>query len=487
MKKRIAMVFCVMILAGAAVLCSQNVSFGHLLQADGNADNSLVRIFIEVGTGIKEGLQLSTDNPAKNRAAEGTAQMPQIMDVIIDDRKSTALCADGNVWTWKNKQGKAYACRIPGLTGIKQILCAGPALYALSDEGEVYVWGSNELHQVSQTRMEEEADGYYEIPVKIKGLSNIKDIGVSTYRNGDIGVNTYLNEEKGVIFAIDGSGKLFVSGIRFYWEDSYESIKDLPGDCAELVKNVDKVCTGSGNNHYFIREDGTVFSIMELEPYAYEYEVKNCILPVFGRSEKIPWDSLNWIELTVDAVPDYTVLHEMGDGEGVEDMTADQYTMFLYKEDHTLWYWDNKLIPYHDCRMNERPEDGIDDYSGKFKEVDIEGILETEGSPGIRDMCAGKENVLFLTEDGQVFISRYITTEIWDREETELYYYTASQSRWVPVPSAADLEIKDITFQKLGWENIISINTDGEFQFSAVDREGNCYHLCTEEDMTGNM
>lgn len=226
---------------------------------------------------------------------------------------------------------------------------------------------------------------------------------------------------------------------------------------------------------------------MELEPYAYEYEVKNCILPVFGRSEKIPWDSLNWIELTVDAVPDYTIFHEMGDGEGVEDMTADQYTMFLYKEDHTLWYWDNKRIPYHDCRINERPEDGIDDYSGMFREVDMESILEMEEPPGIRNMCAGKENVLFLTEGGQVFISGYTTTEIWDREEMEFYYYTASQSRWVPVPSAVDLEIKDITFQKLGWENIISINTDGEFQFSAVDREGNCYYLCTEEDMTGNM
>ena len=63
--------------------------------------------------------------------------------------------------------------------------------------------------------------------------------------------------------------------------------------------------------------------------------------------------------------------------------------------------------------MNERPEDGINDYSGIFKEVDTKGILGTEELPKISNMCVGKENVLFLTEDGQVFISEYTTTQIW--------------------------------------------------------------------------
>lgn len=42
------------------------------------------------------------------------------------------------------------------------------------------------------------------------------------------------------------------------------------------------------------------------------------------------------------------------------------------------------------------------------------------------------------------------------------------------------MHLKKISFRKLDLENIVSVNSDGKYHFSAVDADGHYYHL----DMT---
>ena len=51
-------------------------------------------------------------------------------------------------------------------------------MYALSESGNVYAWGSNEWYQI---KPQEDAGNKYEEPVLLAGLSDIIDIGVNVY------------------------------------------------------------------------------------------------------------------------------------------------------------------------------------------------------------------------------------------------------------------------------------------------------------------
>ena len=78
--------------------------------------------------------------------------------VIIDTKIYRALhgreCLDMGEQT-----GKSICLSGSRADRHKTILCAGSVLYALSDEGEVYVWGSNKLHQVRNAWRKEEEKG----------------------------------------------------------------------------------------------------------------------------------------------------------------------------------------------------------------------------------------------------------------------------------------------------------------------------------------
>ncbi len=140
------------------------------------------------------------------------------------------------------------------------------------------------------------------------------------------------------------------------------------------------------------------------------------------------------------------------------------------------------MIPFHDWKDAQvDPESCKQDFSGNWERVtagDIAGMAQEDGGPlPIADICAGSDNVLFLTKNGQVFISEYVTSEVRDVD----YYNNMNTNPYRErTLTAWDLEIKELSFRKLDWENIVSINTDGTCHFTAVDENGECFYMDTE-------
>ena len=400
--------------------------------------------------------------------------MPQIVDIIIENDKCTALCEDGSVWEWEDLYEKRNLRKVNNLNFIVKIFDAGPAMYALSEDGHIYVWGSIEWHQIRiETEGEEE---YFEDPIQLFNISNIIDMDVSF--DADSG------KAKG--FCIDENGNFYEWGLYLYFDENEDYYLGFPQSKIDLVQGVATLAAGTGNYNYFIREDGSVFSIMETSIW----EKSNVLdfifprLPVDENMRDVEKDPLKledfaYVDLREGTKYGVTILYNLGKDTGVERIESDPYTMFLYREDGTLWYWDSGAVQYHDDKnAMSNPEIYGEDYQGGFVEVDMKRILGIDNQdvhiPRIKDMCVGSNNVLFLTNDGQVFVSEYVTSESKDVEYYVLGNTNPNRSKTKRIEN---LQIKTIDFYKLDWENIASINTNGEYCFSAVDEKGDYFSL----------
>lgn len=406
--------------------------------------------------------------------------MPKIIDVVADGSKVTVLCEDGSVWSWGKNESRASACKISNLSNVTKIMYAGPAIYALSEDGHVYAWGSNNWLQI---KSEDAADKNFEKAEQILGLDNIVDMDVSVD----------LDSSRAKIFAIDDSGSFYECGLYLYWDEEKDYEPGFPEKNADLVQGVYKLFAGTGNYHYFIREDGTVFSIMDNSIWEGNH-INDFIFPTLP---------IELPDLSVDISPLYlsdifyvdlregtkygtTILYELGQDEGIKCMDADKYTVFVARENGTLWYWNSKMIEYHDCKDALADSESCkEDYSGYWEKVNIKEILnitdESDQLFNVVDICAGSENVLFLTDDGQVFISEYVTSST---EDIEYYNQESTNPDRDRIKKVKDISLKTISFRKLDWENIISINSDGLYCFSAVDEAGKYFEQSEEAKLT---
>lgn len=403
--------------------------------------------------------------------------MPEIADIITGDGYAIVLCKDGSVWSQEKVQNTNQKIewdinlfkKIEGLNKITKIMDAGSVKYALSSEGYIYAWGKNQLGII---RPDEERNKIFNQPVVIEGISNVKD----------------MDAKNGKVFAIDKEGNFYAWGLELYKEDYNDVRPGFTKEGRKAVKNVKKIFMGAGEYHYFVREDEGIFSIMS-SPMDLTY-VDAFIFPDLTIVEKEPGTLFkekyfefdrpeSSVRIDEGSKWGKTILYEMGNSDNISHIDADDYTMFILRTDGTLCYWNSERIKYHDYKIALADIDSKINYGGCFIEVDYAELLNSEKSdmknPRIIDLCAGKENVLFLTDNGQVFMSKYITTEIKDVE----YYNRASTKpdRTIFTGRLTNMHLKALSFQKLGYQNIIGVNTDGNFHFSLLDNEGNYYDL----------
>ncbi|MDE7222605.1 MAG: hypothetical protein K2O34_02345, partial [Acetatifactor sp.] len=281
-------------------------------------------------------------------------------------------------------------------------------------------------------------------------------------------------------FVLDQEGGLYSLGLYFDYASRNDLIEVFSGH-EGLGQDIEQIATGAGNYHYFIRKDGTVFSVMEYDydgfwQYGFIFPAEEDDKFETAREETYyrPEDLENITILNEQTKEGYIVYYDLAGVDGVETVSSDGYTVFLGKTDGTLWYWDSDRIKYHDSEFAlVDPESAGESCAGSFVQIDIREILNIDGdakAPRIIAMQSGTENTIFLTDDGSVFISRYETCEVED-----VSYYVRSNPRPGELPSVQqikDMELKTLVFERLAMGNIVSISTDGEENFIAVDAEG---------------
>lgn len=338
-------------------------------------------------------------------------KMFQTEHTIIGEDYYIVLFTDGIVWSrGNNSTGKLginestipKPQKITELENIAEIVDGGDTVYALEEGGNVYFWGRKPEYLFKEAN---DDNSILWKPEKLEGLTGIVDIDAKNNR----------------MFALDDKGSLYSLGM--YLDDYKRPLSTVfSGQYEKLGENIASIAAGAGNYHYFIRTDGTIFSLMEYSydgsgaPYAFifpEEDDASRIEQIYYKPEELG----NITILSQNSKEGYTVYYDLSGVDGVDKVSSDNYTMFISKTDGTLWFWDSDRIKYHDNVLAlADPEDGTENCAGKFVEADIRNILEINDDssrmPCITDMQSGMENTIFLTDDGSVFYSRYETYSI---------------------------------------------------------------------------
>ncbi len=430
--------------------------------------------------GIENGVRVSEETEGERYALKSEEEsdhaMPKITKIIIGTDYYIALCEDKTIWSWGNnstgklgtdKDSVMEPQKITDLEGVVKIIDGGKNIYALLDNGDVYIWG----RKLEYLFLETKKDHILYKPVKLEGLEHIVDIDA---RN-----NT--------MFALDQNGNLYALGLQCFWNGPEADIFQVfTGPNEKLGKDIAGIFAGAGNYHYFLRKDGTVFSIMEYfydglgTPYAFIFpHCDDSGFDILGLGGYYFPEELEGITILNEYTKEgYTVFYDLAGINEVELVSSDNYTVFIGKEDGTLWFWDSDRIKYHDdSQALANPEDGNEYCEGILVEIDISHILQTGGDlsarPYVTDMQSGLENTVFLTNTGEVFISRYTTYQV---EDVSFYRRSNPDPGRLPsVETIEDMDLKTLAFEKLELKDIISIATDGDDMFSAVDVNGAYY------------
>ena len=406
-----------------------------------------------------------------------------IHQIVVGEDFFLVLYDDGSVWSWgNNEEGKLGIAksfvsepqRIEGLDYVIKLEDGGENVFALTEQGDVYTWGVKE-NVIPMKPVDSSA--HIDTPFMMQDLKNIDDI----------------TAENGKLYALNKDGSLYVSDYPWAY-GSFTNFSPLQEDV--MLGEIGCMQAGAGNYDYFVRTDGSIFSFMSFFYEGYNSNAYAFIFPHEGEVEPGKNNVIAWPPLPED-IPEITVLSEGGKYEcliyydlkgveGVKTVSSDPYTVFLSKENGTLYYWNSDRIKYHDKEfVLTHPDTLREQCNGEFVEIRVADILDIDDAasswPQIISVKSGKENTMFLTDDGQVFISKYVTYDTVDVEYG--FWQVANPGRDPQTATYYDMALKELTFQKLELTDIQSIWTNGENCFCAVDSEGGYYRIIIEDNI----
>ncbi len=466
--------FCKLIMAGSLIVLVTVLSLclWNRQPEEGSPLNDMEEDIVEQSESEKDTLT------GLNDEKEDEIPKGQMEQLVVGEDYFLVLYDDGTVWSWgNNAEGKLGIAeefisepqKIKGLEGVVKLEDGGCNVFALTDQGSVYTWG-REWYFVSRYP---DYDNFLYAPKKVR---NLRDI-----------VNITAKNDK--LYVTNSQGELLYVPDYNYWELNFWEKEQTEG----LFRNTDSMYAGTGNYDYFVRTDGTVFSIMR---FFYEGYGSNDYAFIFPHVGDVVLEKEDLItprtpdelpEITVLALGgkyDYLIYYDLTGVDNIDIAGSDPYTVFLGKEDGTLHYWNSDRIKYHDNEFFlTQPETQRERCEGNFEEVSVADVLGLDNDvseiPRVVSIQPAMENTLFLTDDGQVFVSGYETYETSD--VTYGLWEVPNPGRDSLVATYHNAPLKELVFQKLELTDIASIWTNGENCFCAVDREGG-YHRIVIND-----
>lgn len=431
----------------------------------------------------EESISNSTEDDRETTGKEDEEDnIKQLKQLVVGEDYFLVLYDDGSVWSWgNNAEGKlgtdesfvSKPQRIEGLENIVKLEDSGRNVFALTEQGDVYTWGKKE-DVILMKRVDSSALIYE--PYMLKDLREILDIIA----------------KNGTLYALNREGNLYAS--EYPWAYGY-FISFSQVQNPELFGEIDGMFAGAGSYDYFLRTDGTIFSLMT---FVYEGHPKSPYAFIFPHVGEVTFseEDIFIYPPAPEGLPEITVLdgyHREGyliyyNLAGIDDIStvsSDSYTVFFSKTDGTLCYWNSDRIKYHDYeKALVNPDTMRERCNGNFEEIFIADVLKMDSNiseiPRIVSMQSGTENTMFLTDDGQVFISKYETYEVAD-----VYYdnwSVTNSDQNLNTVAYYNVPLTELKFQKLELTDIESIWTNGENCFCAVDREGGYYRIVMNDN-----
>lgn len=417
-----------------------------------------------------------------NGGKEDEAPKGQMEQLVVGEDYFLALYDDGTVWSWgNNAEGKLGTTksfvsepqRIEGLEGVIKLEDGGSNVFALTEQGDVYTWGQKE--GVVHTIPKDYSALLYK-PMKMEDFKEIVDITARNKR----------------LYALNAEGKLYVSDtpwgrMEFH---SFSPVQDS-GQFGEI----EHMFMGAGYYDYFIRTDGTVFSLMSFMYEGYGQNAYAFIFPHVGdvvlAEEELP----TYMSISPEGLPEINVLDLGGKGDcliyydltgvdGIDIAGSDPYTVFLGKEDGTLHYWNSDRIKYHDKEFAlTQPETRRERCDGNFEEISIADVLGLDSDvseiPRVVSIQPAMENTLFLTDNGRVFASGY---ETYETSNVTYGLWRVPNQGGDSHVITCEIDLKELVFQKLELTDIASIWTNGKNCFCAVDGAGRYYRFTINDN-----
>lgn len=411
----------------------------------------------------------------------------QICDLIYDDNYIVMLFNDGSIWSYGDNSNGMTGLGVGVNASSFQEVNIGERtvsihknsqnILAYTENGNVYGWGKNSLLMLDPEV--NNSDEIFYKPVKIPFQNKLL-------------VFASKNDK---YFAVDENNHFYAGG--YIPPDGIKSSdfkngkiihdKEFTNRYGALVSNTEKIFPGAGNYNYFIKNDGTVYSIMG---YAHQFDSgrpKGYIFPSGGniiRKNNPDTNEAVMIAGNQEIGTAYRFF-EVKNIINPKLIEADNYTMFYLDDNDNAFYWYSERIKYREDdyllyrEHSPYENNGMgENYEGQFININEIAIDEK-----IIDIKSAEDNTLFLTSNGNVWISKY---KIVGTEEN-ISYYVSGVSRPYPghVETRESVSISDLTFEKLGVANIKYISTNGIDQFITIDAEGSV--ICWTAMDKGNI